>query len=369
MKVALVYDRVNKIGGAERVLQALHRLYPDAPLYTLVHSPAGAPWSRGIKVIPSFFNHLGFLRTRHELLAPVADLAFETFSFDDYQVVISVTSANAKAVITRPETFHLCYCLTPTRYLWQDFPEYQRDWKMKVLPSFIQQRLRDNDFITAQRPDAYLAISQEVKDRIKRHYHRPADVIYPAIDDHFFSQKKPLPFSQRQSYLLVSRLVPYKKVDLAVQVFNRLQLPLTIIGTGSEEERLRRLAQDNITFAGQVSDRQLISHYRRAKALIFPQHEDFGLVPLEAQASGTPVIAYAQGGALETIVAEKTGLFFPQQSVASLLKVVQQFDSGQHHIKANLCLKQAAKFSQTRFNRQFSDKVKTLWQKHQNQHI
>jgi len=369
MKVALVYDRVNKFGGAERVLQALHQLYPDAPLYTLVHSPQHATWSRGIKIIPSFFNNFPFFRTHHELLAPLADLAFETFSFNDYQMVISVTSANAKAIITKPDTFHLCYCLTPTRYLWQDFAEYQQDWKMKILPSSVQDRLRDNDFITAQRPDAYLAISQEVKKRIKCHYHRSADVIYPAIDDQFLSQQKLLPFSQRQSYLLVSRLVPYKKVDLAVQVFNRLQLPLTIIGTGSEQKRLRQLARDNITFAGQVTDRQLISHYRHAKALIFPQHEDFGLVPLEAQASGTPVIAYSRGGALETVVDGKTGLFFSQQTPGSLLKVVQQFDSGQHHIKADLCRQQAAKFSQTRFKRQFSDKVDTLWQKHQSQHI
>lgn len=365
MKVALVYDRVNKFGGAERVILALHRLYPQAPLYTLVHNPKTAQWSRKLEVIPSFFNQIKYLRTHHELLPLVASYGFESFDLNDYDLVISVTSADAKAVITKPNTLHICYCLTPTRYLWQGFSEYERDLKMRLLPKSIKKSLRSTDYINAQRPDCYIAISNEVKGRIKKHYHRQADVIYPPIEDKFYS-KKP---SKRQSYLLVSRFVPYKKADLTIKAFNRLNLPLIVIGSGSQESYLKLLAKSNITFIGQVTDSQLISHYRQAKALIFPQHEDFGLVPLEAQAAGTPVIAYAQGGALETVIDQKTGLFFKQQIISSLIDAVRRFEAKEHQISSSLCLQQARKFSSSRFNKQFSDKVKTLWHKHQNQTI
>ena len=367
MKVALVYDRINKFGGAERVLLALHHLYPQAPIYTLVHNPDTARWSRGIKVVPSFFNKVKCLRTRHELLPLVAGYGFESFNFNRYDLVISVTSADAKAIVTKPGTFHLCYCLTPTRYLWTDFVEYQQNIKMRLLPKIIKDKLRLQDHLYAQRPDAYLAISNEVKKRIKRHYHRPAQVIYPAIDDKFYSKKKPLDQNKRKSYLLVSRLVPYKKADLVIKAFNQLGLPLTVVGTGSQARCLRRLAKKNITFVGQVNDQQLISYYRHAKAVIFPQHEDFGLVPLEAQACGTPVIAYAQGGALETVIDGQTGVLFKQQTVASLIEAVKNFHSGQIKISSSACRHQAEKFSLGRFNRQFSDKVKSLWKKHLNQ--
>ena len=369
MKVALVYDRVNKFGGAERVIQRLHHLYPQAPLYTLVHNPDTSEWSRGIKVIPSFFNKIKFFRTRHELLAPVANYGFEDFNLNQYDVVISVTSADAKAVITKPETLHICYCLTPTRYLWQGFSEYEKDIKMRLLPKMIKKTIRSTDYINAQRPDRYIAISDEVKRRIKKYYNRQADIIYPSIEDKFYSKNKPKKLSQRGSYLLVSRLVPYKKADLVIKTFNQLGLPLVVVGSGSEKSRLKSLAKSNISFLGQISDSELISQYRQAKALIFPQLEDFGLIPLEAQASGTPVIAYAQGGALETVVDQETGLFFKKQTPGSLIDAIRRFEAGEHKIKPSLCFQQAAKFSASGFNQQFSDKVKRLWYKHQNQTI
>ena len=369
MKVALVYDRVNKFGGAERVLLALHRLYPQAPLYTLVHNPDTAEWSRGFKVIPSFFNQIKFFRTRHEILPLIASYGFESFDFSDYDVVISVTSADAKAIITKPNTLHICYCLTPTRYFWEGFSEYEKDIKMRLLPKPIKKSLRSTDYINAQRPDRYIAISNEIKKRIKKHYERQADVIYPAIEDKFYSKEKPKEFSKRQSYLLVSRLIPYKKVDLVIKAFNKLNLPLIVVGTGSQESRLKSLAKSNITFTGQITDEKLISYYRQAKALIFPQHEDFGLVPLEAQASGTPVIAYAQGGALETVIDKKTGLFFKQQTINSLVDAIRRFEAGKHQINSSLCFQQARRFSSAGFDKLFSDKVKTLWKKHQNQII
>lgn len=363
MRVALVYDRVNKFGGAERVLLALHQLYPTAPLYTLVADETKATWSKVFNIIPTFLNKLPFLRTRHEILSPLAPLAFETLNLSDYDVVISITSSDAKAVLTKPQTLHLCYCLTPTRYLWSGVEEYQKDLKMKILPSFLLRYFRIVDRITANRPDAYVSISNEIKDRVKRYYQKDSEVIYPAIKDLFFSTQKLISQKDRSYYLVVSRLVPYKKVDLAVQAFNELGSDLVVIGTGSQLKSLKQMAKSNIKFVGQVDDQTLISYYQKAKAVIFPQDEDFGLVPLEAQASGTPVIAFAKGGALETIINKKTGLFFKHQTKKSLVKAVKEFES--LNLNPNDCLLQAKKFSEATFLEQFSAKVRLLWQKHQ----
>ena len=363
MKVALVYDRVNKFGGAERVLLALHQLYPQAPLYTLVADTTKASWAQGIKVLPTFLNQLAFLRSRHEVLSPLAPLAFETLNLNDYDVVISVTSSDAKAVITKPQTLHLCYCLTPTRYLWSGVEEYQKDLKMKILPRWLFNYFRFVDTVTSARPDVYLSISKEIKKRVKKYYQRDSEVIYPAIADHFFSTQKPVSKSDRSYYLIVSRLVPYKKVDLAIKAFNKLGLPLLVVGTGSQLTKLKQMANQNIEFVGQVTDKELINYYQHAKAVIFPQDEDFGLVPIEAQASGTPVIAYAKGGALETILDHKTGLFFDEQTPKSLTQAVRDFEK--LTLNYQDCLTQARKFSQATFLEEFSAKVRLLWQKHQ----
>lgn len=364
MKVALVYDRVNKFGGAERVLLALHKVFPEAPLYTLVSDLKAAPWARVFKVIPTFFNRLSFLRTRHEILAPFSALAFETLDLKDYDVVISVTSDQAKAVITRPETLHLCYCLTPTRYIYSGVAEYRQHFPVKWLFDRVLPAVRASDLVYADRPDAYLAISKEVASRIKEYYIKSAPVIYPPLNYAFFSTGHRR-HKKGDSYLVVSRLVPYKKTDLVIEAFNRLKLPLIIVGTGSDEAHLKNLSGDTIEFVGQVDDVKLRRLYASAKALIFPQVEDFGLVPLEAAATGTPTLAYAAGGALETIIDKFTGLFFKEQSVDAIANTVRLFAANRHQISAKRCREQAALFAEDRFATLFSAKVKSLWQAHQ----
>lgn len=357
MKIAFVYDRINKFGGAERVLLSLHRLYPDAPILTLVHDSKTSGWTKGIKIIPTFLNKIPFLRQRHEWLAPLAPMAFETFDLSGYEVIISVTSGDAKSVLTKPHQLHLCYCLTPTRYFWSGVGEYQGDIKMKWLPEFLKKYFRLVDLLTSTRPDQYISISQEVKKRVKKYYNRDSTVIYPCIEDKFYS-KKAIPFDRRKHFLIVSRLVPYKRVDLAISAFNQLKLPLVVVGVGSELGRLKKPAHSNITFVGEISDDQLIKYYREAKAVIFSQEEDFGLVPLEAQALGTPVIAFGKGGALETVIAGKTGLFFTEQTLSSLLSAIEKFSRSTFKLKD--LQQNAARFRFSTFSAEFKNEAKRL---------
>ena len=361
MKVALVYDRLNKFGGAERLLLALHRLYPSAPVYTLVHEPQTSEWAKGFKITPTFLNSLPFLRSHHEWLAPVAPLAFEALNLSQFDLIISLTSSDAKSVITKPHQLHLCYCLTPTRYFWSGVTHYAGDRKMKWLPTFLKKYFAYLDLITSTRPDHYLAISQEVQKRVKKYYKRESTVIYPCIEDKFYS-KKLVSSDKRDYFLIVSRLVSYKKVDLAIKVFNKLNLPLVVVGTGSQLRRLQKMAHSNISFVGSVADERLIEYYRHARAVIFPQEEDFGLVPLEAQASGTPVIAFGRGGALETVIHGQTGYLFTQPTEDSLASALIEFQKMVFNPQS--CFQNVSGFRFSIFSERFIRQVDKLWQKH-----
>jgi len=352
MKVALVYDRVNKFGGAERVLLTFHKIFPKAPLYTLVYDAKSAPWAKVFNVIPSFFNKLPFLRNKHEWLAPFSAMAFESFDFSKFDLIISVTSSDAKAIITKPNQYHICYCLTPTRYFWSGKNEYINDKKFKLIPLWLRNYFRTTDLLISKRPDEYIAISKEVKSRILKYYHRESSVIYPSIDDKFYT-KKYIPTENRNYYLIVSRLVPYKKVDIAIKVFNKLNKSLVVVGTGSEMKKLRKLAGKTIKFTGPINDMDLINQYKNAKAVIFPQIEDYGLVPIEAQACGTPVIAYGKGGALETIIKNKTGIFFEDQTINSLADAVIRFEK--LSINPEDCYKNSLRFNETNFRKNLLD--------------
>lgn len=357
MKIALVYDRVNKFGGAERLLLSIHRLFPKAPIFTLVFNSGTATWAKGIKVYPTFLNLLPFLRSNHEWLSPIAPLAFEALNLSAYDLIISITSSDAKSILTKPGQLHVCYCLTPTRYFWSGVHEYLKDIKYKIIPHFLMEYFKYVDIVTSSRPDHYISISNEVNKRVKKYYNRESLVVYPPIEDKFYS-KKLISMDKRDYFLIVSRLVPYKKVDLAILAFNKLGLPLVVVGIGSETEKLKKLAKENITFAGAVDDLKLIEYYRHAKAVVFPQDEDFGLVPLEAQACGTPVIAYAKGGALETIIDKKTGCFFEKQTVESLVSAINL--CSEYKIKAVDCQKNALRFNFSTFSRQFLLEIKRL---------
>lgn len=343
MKVAVVYDRVNKWGGAERVLLALHDIFPKAPLYTSVYDVRNAPWAKVFPEIKtSFLQNFPLAKSNHEFLAPLMPLAFESFDFSDFDLVISVTSEAAKGIVTKPGTFHLCYCLTPIRYLWSGNKFYfdNPPSKFGFIPFFdffskpLVKMLKNWDIKASKRPDKIIAISTEVKERIKKYYKRDSEVIFPPVDtDLWLSRiskikktKQKNTKNKKKYFLLVGRLIPYKKVDLAIRVFNKLGYPLLIVGTGSEERKLKSIAYKNVKFLGYVSDDKLTKLYLGAKALIMPQEEDFGIVSLEAQICGVPVIAFGKGGSLDTIINKKTGLLFNSQTAKSLMQTVKKFD-------------------------------------------
>lgn len=361
MKVALVYDRVNKWGGAERLLLVLHELFPDAPLYTSVYHKEKAPWAQVFDVRTSYLQRFPLASSSHEFYPLLMPLAFESFSFDEYDLVISVTSEAAKGIITKPKTLHVCYCLTPTRYLWSGYEDYFRSRTFRVLSSPIISYLRAWDKIAAQRPDAYVAISKEVQKRIKKYYGRESMVVYPPVT--LASRYQRLASSSEKDitkryalnasgyFLVVSRLVPYKRIDIAVQAFNKLRLPLKIVGVGSQEQSLKRIAGPTIEFLGNLTDSELLSYYKGCRALIFPGYEDFGLTTVEAQGFGKPVIAFKGGGAQETIIEGKTGIFFYPQTKEALIKVLKDFDTRDY--KREDCSENAEKFSEKRFKKEF----------------
>lgn len=362
LKVALVYDRINKFGGAERVIIALKELFPDAPIYTLVANTDMASWARKYQIYPSFFNKWRFLQTRHEMLAPVAAIGFESFDFSGFDLVISITSSDAKAVITGINTKHICYCLTPTRYLWRMNKTYTKKPGFGILDKLagflfgkLVKSMQEKDYIYAQRPDEIISISREVQDRVRKYYKRESDVVYPPVNTDFFTLEDT---RKDDYYLVVSRLVPYKKVDLVIKAFNKLGKKLIIVGKGSQLNRLRKMAKSNIKFVGDVEDTALRDYYQRAKALIFPQVEDFGIVPLEAQACGTPVVAFAKGGALETVVNNQTGVFFKKQSVDGIINAVLKLEKMK--LSKDKCRDNAIKFENNEFIKNFSRQINKI---------
>ncbi|MBP7118891.1 glycosyltransferase [Candidatus Woesebacteria bacterium] len=324
MKVALVYDRVNKWGGAERVLMALHELYPDAPLFTSVYNKETAPWANSFDVKTSFLQNIPFARNNHEYFAPLMPLAFENLDMSGYDTIISVSSEAAKGILTHGHQKHIAYCLTPTRYLWSGHKNYFQPGIKSKLATPLISYLRSWDQVAAQRADQMISISTEVKHRIHKFYGRDTQIIFPPVETNLFEG---IPAkNKKKHFLLVSRLVKYKKVDLAIKAFNKLGYPLVIVGTGREEPRLKKIAAKNITFAGAVDDKKLAQLYSNAIALVFPQEEDFGIVAVEAQSVGIPVIAFARGGALDTVIPGETGVFFKKQNVGSLIGAVSELD-------------------------------------------
>ncbi len=326
MKVALVHDFLAQDGGAERVLMALHELWPDAPIFVLFYDRRGVPFFHDADVRESFISYLPFGRRRYRWYLPWMPIATERHNLHDYDVVISSSSAFAKGVMTRPDTLHISYCHTPTRYLWTDTHEYIEDLPYNqlikaALPRLIH-RLRLWDTMSVDRVDYFVANSNTVKKRIQKYYRRDSDVIYPPVRIDAFAVAKNI----GDYFVSGGRLVPYKRFDLVVQVFNRLRIPLKIFGTGPELERLKQFAKSHIQFLGRVSEQEKATLLAHARAFVHPQVEDLGITPIESMASGRPVIAYGVGGATETVIPGKTGVFFYEQSWQALLDVVLHFD-------------------------------------------
>lgn len=348
-RVAIVYDRVNKWGGAERVLLALHDLFPEAPLYTSVYDDKNADWAKVFpKIKTSFLQNFPFAKGNHEFFAPLMALAFESFDFSGYDLVISVTSEYAKAIKTGPGTKHICYCLTPTRYLWSGFDVYFSSKSvLSLLGRFWVSYLRKLDSIFAQRPDKMVAISSEVQKRIAKYYGRESEIIYPPVE---FPRSKKTKGKGRH-FLIVSRLVPYKRIDMAVRLFNKLAKKLVVVGTGRDFGKIKSIANKNIVFKGSVSERVLAKIYHNAIALVMPQEEDFGITAIEAALMGVPVIAYNKGGAKDTVVHGKTGVLFEQQTENSLEKAIKIFEKSK--FDRSYMSKHSQKFSKEKFIKAF----------------
>ncbi|MFH1840804.1 MAG: glycosyltransferase [Candidatus Shapirobacteria bacterium] len=351
MKIALVYDRVNKIGGAERVLTVLHEIWPSAPLFTAVYHSDTAIWADNFEVVPSFLNCFPWARQCHEFYPWLTPLAFESFDFGGFDLVISVASADAKGIITGPKTFHLNYCLTPTRYLWGKNVCY-----FPVATNLLKRW----DLVANKRPDGIISISRTVQGRVRKYYGRESEIIYPPVDSDFFKTNNQ---AADNYFLIVSRLVAYKKIDIAIKAFNRLGWPLKIIGIGREMHRLRSLAQKNIEFLGQLTDEEVLGYYQKCAALVFPGEEDFGLTPLEAQACGKPVLAYRGGGATETVIGGVTGEFFDEQTEGSLITGLKSIRVKGFNPKA--CRRNALKFGKERFKKEFKKAVEEKYQQWQ----
>ena len=343
MKVAFVHEYLNQFGGAERMLGELCALFPNAPIYTLLYDEKA---TRGLfvdkTIRTSFLQNWPLAKRHHHWFPLVMPLAIERFDFSGFDLIISVSASFAKGIITGPQTRHICFCLTPPRFLWDQSQKFSREFgfprfvRALMLP-FISY-LRIWDVQAADRVDEFWSISKYIGQRIKTYYHASFVVIYPPVDTSKFHINNQI----SDYFLMVGRLVSYKKFDIAIEAFNKLGKKLIIAGAGPEMGRLKRMAKRNIEFVGVVSDEKLSELYAMAEAVVFPQEEDFGIVPLEAMASGRPVIAYRGGGALETIVEGQTGIFFDEQSADSLVACVEEFKP--ENFSPAACRDQAEKF-------------------------
>ncbi len=364
MEIALVHDWLNQIGGAEDVLEALKRLYPASPVYTSIFDKSLMParfqdWD--IRTL--WLDRLPSVHRRHQAYLPLYPLAWNKLELQNFDVILSNKSGFCHGLRFPPESLHICYCLTPTRYLWQ-LDNYLAGENLSAGATLLLQPLaallRTWDYAAAQRVSHFIAISSEVQERIRRFYGRPSTVIFPPVEtDRFHSMAGA---DRDNYYLLVSRLIPYKRIDLAIQAAAELGLKLKIAGVGRDMERLRALAGDNVEFLGFVPDKELPRLMARCKALIFPGLEDFGITPVQAQAAGRPVIAYGGGGALDTVIPGLTGEHFAELTVDSLKAVWHNFDDCAYNpqvIRAH-----AKKFDVSAFAERIKAFVAQAWAAH-----
>jgi len=358
MRTAIVHDYLTQFGGAERVLKVLMDMFPHAPVYTLVHDTrvtAGVLDARRIRT--SFLQKIPLARSRHRLFPLVMPLAVEQFDLSAYDLVLSASHSFGKGVITRPETLHVSYCFTPLRYAWDDSHRYVREFGvptlLRALVPLALTYVRMWDVQAADRVDAFLAISRFVAERIRKYYGRTSTVVYPPVDTETFRPQG----SVGDRFLVVSRLLPYKRIDLAVEACNGLRVPLDIVGTGPEEGQLRSIAGPTIRFLGFLPDDDVARLYASCRAFLFPQEEDFGLTVLEAAAAGRPAVAFRGGGALETVVEGETGVLFSEQTTDSLgtgMEDVLRRAWDSERIRAH-----AVRFSTLAFRRSFLETVRS----------
>jgi glycosyltransferase involved in cell wall biosynthesis len=368
-RIAVVHEWLTSHAGSEKVVEQILKIYPNADLYSLVDFlPANLrEFIQHKPVTTSFIQKLPFAARHFRSYLPLMPIAIEQFDLSAYDVIISSHHAVAKGVLTRPDQLHISYVHTPLRYGWELQHQYLQQANLtrglkSALTRAILHYLRIWDVASAHRVDRYVANSRYVARRIEKTYRRTADVIYPPVDtQRFGANDNSVRLVRDDFYLVVSRFVPYKRVDLAIAAFNQLGLPLIVIGEGSSRKALEKMAAPNIRFLGKQPDSVVADHMQRCRALIFPPEEDFGITPVEAQAAGAPVIAYAKGGQAETIIHERTGLLFAHQTVESLVHSVKRLHSSTDQYEAAALKKNAERFSIARFETQFKDFVEQAW--------
>lgn len=365
MRIALVHDYLVQHGGAERVLECFSELFPYAPIYTLLYDEKN---THGIfkekDIRTSFLQKWPLAKKHHRAFPPLMPLAIEKFDFSKYDVVLSDSASYAKGIITGPETLHICYMHTPMRYAWDDCQKYTKDFHFpklikKVVPVMMNY-IRIWDKVSADRIDKIIANSNFVKKRIRKYYRRKSVVIYPPVNFNNFNTKEKLKKPdgvEEKYYLMVGRLIAYKRFDIAIKAFNKLGKNLKIIGRGPELNKLKKIAGDNIEFLHRVNDENLAKYYAHSEAFIFPQEEDFGIVAIEALASGRPVIAFWGGDIPEHLKEGETGIFFKKQTSKNIVEAVKKFEKNKKNFNPAHIRSQAEKFDREYFKARIKEYI------------
>ena len=366
-KIAIVHHWLTSPGGGERVLLTLHKMYPEAPIYTTAYRPDKFPEFAAADIRTTFLDKIPLLKRKHQLFPIFLGLPFKTLNFNDFDLIISSCAAEAKYARKGPGALHICYCHTPVRYYWSDYewrlnnmPFGPFNWLGRIVFPLVVGLLRRIDYAAAQKVDLFIANSQHIQKRIKRYYHRDSTVIYPPVET------KRLEGIKREAgdyYLIVGRQVASKRLDVAVDAFNELGLPLKVVGSGEDIAVQKPRAGANIEFLGRVSDEERNQLLAGAKGFVFPPEEDFGMTPIEAMAAGCPVIAYASGGALEYVVEGVTGVFFHEQTGKALAEAVRRFEGmtfSEEPIRTR-----AEAFDESVFIEKMRDFVDQSWAEHQ----
>ena len=379
MKIAIIHDWLTGMRGGEKCLEVLCKLYPSADIFTLLHVPGKvSPVIESHRIHTSFIQNLPFAESKYRYYLPLMPFAIETFDLKEYDLILSSSHCVAKSVKPGPSNVHICYCHTPMRYIWDQFDQYfgngKSSWFAATAIKFIRGWLQRWDVKTSRRVNHFIANSLHVKKRIKKYYNQEAAIIHPPVDTGLFT---PDTNEKKENYfLIVSAFAPYKRLDLAVNAFNQLNLPFFVIGEGQDAKRLKEMAKTNIHFEGWLDNTQIRSYFARCRAFIFCGEEDFGITLLEAQAMGRPVIALGRGGALETVVPDSqswkletgidkiatskpTGVFFYEQTPEALIKAIQHFESIESQFDANAIRTHAQKFDVS----VYTERMKTFIEK------
>ncbi len=362
LKVALIHDFLNQYGGAERVLLALHEIFPEAPIYTMLYDPSKMRGKlKDADIRPSFLQKFPkFLKKRHKYMLPFMPTAPETFNLRDFDLVISSSSAFAKGIVVKPKTIHICYCHSPMRYAWDWNEKYLNEQGLgsgrKIFARLLLNYVRMWDKAAADRPDFFIANSHSTAARIKKYYRRESEVVYPPVDVEGIgtvsqSDEASRPASAEKYFLIVSRLSPYKKVEIAIEAMNKLDLPLIVIGEGEAKyvKYLKSIAGPKTKFLGWKSDENTKKYFASCRAFLFPGEDDFGIAPVEAMSFGRPVIALRRGGAVETVIEGETGEFFDEPMIEVLADAVRRFQENEKNYDPEKIRAQAEKFSKEKF--------------------